>query len=201
MGVREAVRGDHNDTLICTVMYRFWQHNCLYQCRHSDLAADLQEQLNRFKGFDGLPNGGHARMYSTRAVVASVKQFGCGLTELWLDGGSTHHVVRDPSLFSNRRASQVNNVLVAGGEEHHVNCCGDMLIESPQGSHVFQEVLCVPTFIVKLLSTPQLDTSGIGVQHSNRRVTICDDKGEFLTGRLQGGLCKLDCTSWIVQCL
>jgi hypothetical protein len=155
--------------------------------------ADMQEQLNRLTGYDGLPNGGPARMYSTTAIVNRVQQHDCGLTELWLDGGSTHHVVRHPSLPYNRTASQVNSVLVAGGEDHQVQCEGDMMIECPSGDKIFKGVLCVPTFVVNLLSTPQLDLQGKGVSHKHSTACIFDEDGKMLSGRLEGSLYKLHC--------
>jgi hypothetical protein len=36
--------------------------------------ADLQEQLDMMTGYDGLPNGGRARTYTTKAVVTSVQK-------------------------------------------------------------------------------------------------------------------------------
>jgi hypothetical protein len=95
--------------------------------------ADVQEQVNPMVGYDGLANGGPARMYSTRAIVNQIQAARRGFTELWLDGGSTHHVEHNPSLLFNKTASHVNSVFVAGGEEHRVQCEGDMMIESPHG--------------------------------------------------------------------
>jgi hypothetical protein len=156
--------------------------------------ADMQEQLNRLGGYDGLPNGGPARLYSTRGVVNRVQNVECGVTELWLDGGSTHHVVQDPSLLFNKSASAVNSVLVAGGEEHHVQCEGELMIETPNGSKTFKGVLCVPTFVVNLLSTPQLDMQGKLIRHESREVAIAEDGFLILEGKLQNGLYKLNCS-------
>jgi hypothetical protein len=168
-----------------------------------DLQAQLnemQQQLSRLTatGFSAndadLPNGGNARMYNTRAIVAQVVQLDCGLTELWLDGGSTHHVVRNATLLSHRTASYINEVLVAGGESHAVACCGSMLLQTPQGHLIFHNVLCVPTFIVNLLSVPQLDDQGYSVLHKRQAVTSRNEADDvIMKGSHHKGLYKLDC--------
>jgi hypothetical protein len=138
--------------------------------------ADMQEQLNRMVGHDGLANDGPARMYSTRAILNQIQVASRGLTKLWRYGGSTHHVVHTPPLLFNKTfnktASHVNSVLVAGGEEHHVQYEGEMMIESPHGSKIFKGVLCVPSFVVNLLSTRQLDVQGKGALHKDSKVSI-----------------------------
>jgi transposase InsO family protein len=163
----------------------------------------MQEQINRLstrahaipEDDDELPQGGHSRMYSTRAVVTQVKNLKSDWTQLLLDGGSTHHVVKDKSLISNRTASHINEVLVAGGEPHEVTCCGSMLVQTPLGQLVFQHVLCVPTFIVNLLSVPQLDDQDFSVHHQRGKVIIKNDKDVIiLRGTKEQGLYTLDCT-------
>jgi hypothetical protein len=130
---------------------------------------EMQQQLDRLKAEDHvqLSYGGNGKMYSTQAVlrvtVQRASRIGCGMTEIWLDGGSTHHVVRDKSLLFNRTASHVSSVVVAGGEEHSVECCGDILLETPKGQVIFHGVLCIPKFVVNLLSVPQLDLQGYSV--------------------------------------
>jgi hypothetical protein len=81
---------------------------------------EMQQQLNRLTvtGFSAndadLPNGGNARMYNTRAIVAQVREVDCRLTEMLLDGGSTHHMVRSSFLLFRQTASPINEILVAG---------------------------------------------------------------------------------------
>jgi hypothetical protein len=138
----------------------------------SQQKADLQEQLDRMTGYDGLPNGGPARTYTTKAVVTSVQKRDDGLATLYLDGGSTHHCVRNKMLLYNRTASTVNTGIVADGEEHNVLCEGSMMIETPNESHAYHHVLCVPTFVVNLLSTPKLDEQGSQIIHGNGEVSF-----------------------------
>jgi transposase InsO family protein len=161
---------------------------------------EMQQQLNRLTvtGFSAndadLPNGGNARMYNTRAIVAQVREVDCSLTELLLDGGSTHHVVRSSFLLFRQTASPINEVLVAGGESHVVTCCGSMLVQTPQGHLIFHNVLCVPSFIVNLLSVPQLDDQGYSVLHKNQSVTIKNEVDDvIMKGSHHKGLYKLDC--------
>jgi hypothetical protein len=97
-----------------------------------DQVARLQQQLQALQGPSDLPGGGHARMYSALAVVNEVHQTQSGISELILDGGTTHHVASSPHLRYSFRSSPVNNVLVAGGESHQVVGQGDMLLQTLQ---------------------------------------------------------------------
>jgi hypothetical protein len=79
------------------------------------------------------PGAGSARMYAVTAIAGRGDDE--SLTEdpatMWLDGGSTHHIVCSQDHMINFTASPVSSVLAAGGESHEVLCC---------------DVLCVPTF-------------------------------------------------------
>jgi hypothetical protein len=76
-------------------------------------------------------------MYSTRAVVSCVPPNVGDDTCMWLDGGSTHHVVMFPDMLFHKTASHINSVLVAAWDEHDVSCCGDLLLETPmESSHL-----------------------------------------------------------------
>jgi hypothetical protein len=162
---------------------------------------EMQQQLDRLKAKDHvqLPYDGNAKMYSTQAVlrvtVQRASRIGCGMTEIWLDGGSTHHMVRDKSLIFNRTASHVSSVVVAGGEEHSVECCGDILLETPKGQVIFHGVLCIPKFVVNLLSVPQLDLQGYSVVQGKEQADVYDAEGKrLLSGSLKAGLYSLDCS-------
>jgi hypothetical protein len=61
-------------------------------------------------------NTGHARMSSTEAIVTAVRH-NQNSSDVWLDVGSTHHVVGDKSYLFDCTGSHVSSLPVAGGEE------------------------------------------------------------------------------------
>jgi transposase InsO family protein len=166
----------------------------------------MQQQLRRLTAAGlpadeaDLPNGAHVRMYSTRAVCNSVSQKS-DPSQIWLDGGSTHHVVSQKMVLFNMTASHINEVVVAGGECHAVTCCGSMTVQTDVRSITFHQVLCVPTFIVNQLSVPQLDHQGYKIVHGHQSATIIDENEvSILTGELQNGLYILNCRiRWVTQ--
>jgi transposase InsO family protein len=174
------------------------QRQVAFQVRdpsQDDIARRIEELQRQLDRMTRPSTEGQGRHYSIQAVVNSVQRRGNGLTVLYLDGGSTHHCVRDKAMLYNRTASPVSKVLVAGGEEHAVACEGSMLIETPTGQETFHKVLCVPTFVVNLLSTPQLDAQGYTVMHTGGHASISDSSdNQIMHGQLINGLYKLDCT-------
>jgi hypothetical protein len=54
-----------------------------------------------------------------------------GISELMLDGGTTHHVRRSRHPLFSLMSTPINNVLVAGGESHQVVGQGYMLLQTP----------------------------------------------------------------------
>jgi hypothetical protein len=176
-----------------------------YSVTHEDTKTklkELQQQLDRLKASEDhvLPDGGNAKMYSTQEIVRSMVQrvcgIGCGMIELWLDVGSTHHVVRDKGLLFNRTASNVNSVLVAGGEEHIVECSGHILLETSKGTVTYHGVLCIPKYVVNLLSVPQLDMQGYIVEQGHAKAIVYDlNRNVRLTGSFCDGLYKLNCST------
>jgi hypothetical protein len=172
--------------------YPTWQENQSLGAMAQQI-ADLQVQLDRMTGYDGLSNGSPARPYTTKAVVNSVQKRDSGLATLFLDGGPTHHCVRNRMLLYDSTASTINTVIVADGEEHNVLCEGSMMIETPSGGHAYHHVLCVPTSVVNLLSPPQLDEQGYQIVHGTGEVIVANKEGEqCLYGMLQDGLYKID---------
>jgi hypothetical protein len=128
-------------------------------------AASLQPQLDAMKlqlrrftasglsaNESDLPNGGNARMYSTRAVCNKVCPMS-GSPQLWLDGATKHVVSHTWGLFNNS-TSHINEVIVAEVESHAVICCGSMIVEAASGYITFHQILCGPTIIVNLFIVP-----------------------------------------------
>jgi hypothetical protein len=78
---------------------------------------------------------------------------------------------------------------------HSVECCGDIPLEAPKGQVIFHGVLCIPKFVVNLLSVPQLDLQGYSVVQGKERADIYDAEGKrLLSGNLKAGLYTLDCS-------
>lgn len=162
----------------------------------SQLQKELSDTTISGPTPNNIPYGGTARMYSMQAIVTEVissTHKSMDKRTLWLDGGSTHHVVHDKHLLHNCSASAVNSVLVAGGEQHEVTCCGNMHVDTAQGVIILTGVLCVPSFVVNLCSGPQLDEKGLHALYSGGVVTIFDDCGEkVMDGRRDKGLYRLN---------
>jgi hypothetical protein len=132
----------------------------------TDLVTGLGERVEQLTqrlqalGSD-IPRHGHARMYAAKGVVsARINAAKCSIDEHILDGGTTHHVASSPQLLFNKTASHINSVLVAGGEGHEVTCEGEMALIAPHGTFTIVGVLCVPTFVVNLMSESQFDEQG-----------------------------------------
>jgi hypothetical protein len=160
-----------------------------------DQVAILQQQLQSLQAPSDLPGGGHATMYAAQAFVNEVHQAQYGINERILDGGTTHHVARSPSLLFSMRSSHINNVLIAGGESHEVVGQGDMLLHTTGGDTVIKDVLCVPTFVANLMSESQIDESGGSVFKSKAKATVKDANGEtIVTGVLRDKLYFLECS-------
>jgi transposase InsO family protein len=159
--------------------------------------AAMQKQLNQLStaaSTADAPNGGPSRMYSTRAIVTRVQHFEGGVADIWLDGGATHHVVTSKHMLSRTTASNVNSVLVAAGDEHQVTCCGNLSLQTPHGTMTLTGVLCVPDFVVHLISVPQLDDQGYSVLHHDGRAIVRNNTGDIVVeGAKAQGLYKLDC--------
>jgi hypothetical protein len=139
-----------------------------------DQVSMLRQQLQSMQGPCDLPGGGHARMYAAEAVVHEVHQGHHSITDIILDGGTTHHVARSPCLLFSLRSSHINSVLVAGGESHEVIGQGDMLLHTPHGDTTIRDVLCVPSFVVNLMSESQIDESGGSVFKRNAKAVVKD---------------------------
>jgi hypothetical protein len=160
-----------------------------------DQVARLQQQLQAMEGPSDLPGGGHARMYSAQAVVNEVHQVHGGVSDLILDGGTTHHVARFPHLLFSLRSSHINSVLVAGGESHEVVRQGDMIRQTLQGEIVIRDVLCVPSFVVNLMSESEIDECGGNVLKSRSQATVRNAQGRVtITGELRDKLYVLKCS-------
>jgi hypothetical protein len=145
----------------------------------TDKLEILEQRMSRL-GAPDLPNGGHARMFAAKAIATQVKNLEFGLKQMVLDGGTTHHVVRKRCMLFNMTASHINGVLVAGGAEHAVTCQGDIVIDTATGAHVIHGVLCVPTFMVNLMSVSQLDEQGHSILQANRTATVRIASGELI---------------------
>jgi hypothetical protein len=108
-----------------------------------DQVTLLQRQMQTMQEPSDLP-------FSAHAVVNEVHAVRDILTELVLDGGTTHRKAMSPRLLCSMRSSHINSVLVAGGESHEVAGQGDVLLHTPQGD-TSSDVACVPTFVVILM--------------------------------------------------
>jgi hypothetical protein len=87
----------------------------------------LQQLLQTMQGPSELLGGGHARLYAAQAVANKVHQMQGEMSELILDGGTTHHVAHSPHLPFSLKFSPTNSVTDPGGELHKI-CQGGMLL-------------------------------------------------------------------------
>jgi hypothetical protein len=141
------------------------------------------------------PGAGNAKMYSTQAVVAAAwggQQSG----HIWLDGGSTHHVVRNKAFLFDCTGSPVSSVLVAGGEQHDVCCQGKMWLNTAKEPIILSNVLCVPSFDVNLCSEGKLADKGLCIFKDKHTARICDAASQqvVLTGTRYKDLYQLECS-------
>jgi hypothetical protein len=99
------------------------------------------------------PGAGSARMYADTAI-AGMGDDECLVKDsdtMWLDRGSTHHIVCSRDKMVNCTAG--SSVLAAGGKSHEMLCCGLVHLQSTNGIQVkLSDVLCVPTFKINLVS-------------------------------------------------
>jgi hypothetical protein len=114
---------------------------------------------------------------------------------MWLDSGSTGHIVCSRDVMVNRTASTVSNVLAAGGESDEVTCCGQIHLQCTTGIEVgLTDVLCVPSFHVNFVSETQLMSRGVSIYKFNDKVSLTDDGGDvFLRGTVEDGRIRLQC--------
>jgi transposase InsO family protein len=141
------------------------------------------------------PGPGNARMYSTQAVITASRS-GQQPGHLWLDGGSTHHVVRNKAFLFDCTGSHVSSVLVAGGEQHDVRCEGKMWLITAQDPVILNKVLFVPTFDVNLCSEGKLADKGLCIMKDKHTAKIYDATSHqiVLTGTRCNDLYQLECT-------
>jgi transposase InsO family protein len=112
------------------------------------------------------------------------------------DSGATHHVVNDPCLLYNVKASDIPDVVLGGGERHMVSLKGDVkIVSSAYGrTIILKDALCVPTLQYNLCSGMMITASGGECWQGGDRVVIRDqDKDAVLSGVRMDGLYKLLC--------
>jgi transposase InsO family protein len=138
---------------------------------------------------------GNARMYCTQAVASSVRKEHSA-EYLWLDGGSTHHIVSSKDMLYDHTGSHVTSVLVAGGEKHEVICEGKLWLDTNNGPVILCGVLLVPSFAVNLCSEGRLADKGLYIVKTATTASVRDNQtqDEIISGTRQDDLYKLDCT-------
>jgi hypothetical protein len=126
--------------------------------------------------------------------VATTARASSGRDSIWIDGGSTHHVVNMNNMLFECEASLVDSVHEAGGEIHKVEGCGVLRLQGPEGSQVMQtDVLRVPSVHVNLVSETQLMTLDVRIYKADGQATLIDlEEHVFMTGHMESQLCKLD---------
>ena len=165
---------------------------------------DFIRQLKRniVPGDDGVASSSHGGVYCSKAVAASnqnartIQKLQGNARDVYLDGAATHHVVMSPKYLSGLRTSSVNTVITAGGEQHNVSCCGDLLLlREGKDPILIMQVLCVPSFFVNLISETQLTRKGYDVhKHGNVATVYMPEGGDdcvILEGELVQNLYRL----------
>jgi hypothetical protein len=134
-------------------------------------------------------------MFAVTAIAGIDDDLDQDTSTMWLDGGSTHHIICSRKRMMNCTASTVSNVIAAGGESHHVRCCGQVILTSTEGLEIgLTDVLCVPTFKVNLVSETQLMSRGVSIYKIDDQVTLADSEGIiFLRGNIEDDVMKLQC--------
>jgi hypothetical protein len=114
---------------------------------------------------------------------------------MWLEGGSTHHIVCSQDHMINCTASPVRSVLAAGGESHEVLCCGQIYLQCSTGTKVgLSDVLCVSTFKKNFLSETQLTCRGVSIYKFDGKVSLtAEQRDVFMTGNVEDGRIRLHC--------
>jgi hypothetical protein len=136
-------------------------------------------------------------MYAATAVAGrgAIESISRDSKAMWLDSGSTHHIVCSRDMMVNCTASPVSNVLAAGGESHEVMCCGMIYPQCTTGTKVgSSNVLCMLTLKVNFMSETQLMCRGLSIYKFDGKVSLTDKEGDvFMGGTVDDGRIRLQC--------
>jgi hypothetical protein len=143
------------------------------------------------------PGAEPARMYAATANAGrgDIESISKDSKAIWLDSGSTNHIVCSCDMMVNCTASPVSNVLAVGGESHEVMCCGQVYLQCTTGTEVgLSDVRCVPTLKVNFMSETQLMCRGASNYKFDGNVSLTDKEGDvFMRGTVEDGRIRLQC--------